>query len=72
MKAIKYKEQDFCIVQLPRDKVIELINDDKTIPEIHNAMPQFTYEQVYDSILNDIELNLLYRKHAQKKLIKKI
>lgn len=72
MKAIKYKEQDFCIVQLPRDKVIELITDDKTIPEIHNAIPQFTYEQVYDSILNDIELNLLYRKHAQKKLIKKI
>ena len=70
LKALKYKDQDFCVVELPREKVIELILAEKTIPEIQSELPQFTYEQVYDSILNDVEFNSLYRQHAQKKLIK--
>ena len=34
-------------------------------------MPEFSYEQVYDTVLCDSELNTLYRQHAQKKLVKK-
>lgn len=71
LKQIKYKENDFCVVDLPRDQVRELILADKTIPQIHEQLQQFTYEQIYDSILNDVEFNNLYRQHAQKILKKK-
>ena len=70
LKQIKYKENDFCVVDLPRDQVREMIEADKTIPQIHEQLQQFTYEQIYDSILNDVEFNKLYRQHAQKKLKK--
>lgn len=70
LKQIKYKENDFCVVDLPRDQVREMIEADKTIPQIHEQLQQFTYEQIYDSILNDVEFNNLYRQHAQKKLKK--
>ena len=70
LKQIKYKESDFCVVDLPRDQVREMIEADKTIPQIHEQLQQFTYEQIYDSILNDVEFNNLYRQHAQKKLKK--
>lgn len=71
LKQIKYKENDFCVVDLPRDQVREMIEADKTIPQIHEQLQQFTYEQIYDSILNDVEFNNLYRQHAQKTLKKK-
>ena len=71
LKQIKYKENDFCVVDLPRDQVREMIEADKTIPQIHEQLQQFTYEQIYDSILNDVEFNNLYRQHAQKILKKK-
>lgn len=71
LKQSKYKENDFCVVDLPRDQVREMIEADKTIPQIHEQLQQFTYEQIYDSILNDVEFNNLYRKHAQKYLKKK-
>lgn len=71
LKQIKYKENDFCVVDLPRDQVREMIEADKTIPQIHEQLQQFTYEQIYDSILNDVEFNRLYRQHAQKTLKKK-
>ena len=71
LKQIKYKENDFCVVGLPREKVREMIEAGKTIPQIHEQLQQFTYEQIYDSILNDVEFNNLYRQHAQKILKKK-
>ena len=71
LKQIKYKENDFCVVDLPREKVREMIEAGKTIPQIHEQLQQFTYEQIYDSILNDVEFNNLYRQHAQKILKKK-
>lgn len=71
LKQVKYKENDFCVVELPREQVREMIEADKTIPQIHEQLQQFTYEQIYDSILNDVEFNSLYRQHAQKILKKK-
>lgn len=65
-----YKEADYAIVQLDREKTIALINADLTIPQIADAMPAFTYEQVYDTILCDSEYNALYRKHGQLKVKK--
>lgn len=65
-----YKDTEMCIVSLPREKVLALIQEDKTIPEIHAELPTFTYEQVYDSILCDEEFNILYRKHGQLKVKK--
>lgn len=66
-----YKERDFCIVQLPRDEVTAMIEENRTIPEIAQALPQFTYEQIYDTILCDLEWNPLYRKHGQLLVRKK-
>lgn len=65
-----YKEGDYSIVPLDREKTISLINADLTIPQIAEQMPNFTYEQVYDTILCDAEFNDLYRKHGQLKLKK--
>ena len=69
-RKCSYKDEPYCIVELPRDKVVELILKDQTIPQIHDELPSFTYEQVYDTILCDSEYNALYRKHGQLKVKK--
>lgn len=66
-----YKDEPYKIVSLDRDKTINLINADMTIPQIAEQMPEFTYEQVYDTILCDAEFNALYRKHGQLKIKKR-
>jgi DNA invertase Pin-like site-specific DNA recombinase len=58
-------------VELPWEHVKELILQDKTIPEIHQHMPQYTYDQVYDSILCNDEMNILYRQHGQLRVKKR-
>lgn len=65
-----YKDTPYCIVQLDRPRVLNLINADMTIPQIAEQMPEYTYDQVYDTILCDAEFNSLYRQHAQRKLVK--
>jgi len=70
--AAAYKETPPCIVELPRAEVTELIKQDLTIPQIQEKLPQFTYEQIYDTIQDDIEWNQLYRKHGQIKARKKV
>jgi len=71
LRQLHYKESEFCIVSLQRSRIIELIKENKTIPEIHSELSTFTYEQIYDSILCDPEYNNLYRSHGQR-LIKKV
>ena len=66
-----YKDGPYKIVSLDRAKCLELIRKDYTLPQIAEAFPAYTYEQVYDTILCDREFNSEYRKHAQKKLVKK-
>lgn len=68
---LSYKEGKYCIVDLPRDKVMQMILADKTIPQIAEELTQYTYEQIYDTILCDEEFNTAYRQHAQKFLVKK-
>lgn len=48
-----------------------LIKQDLTIPQIAEKLPKYTYEQIYDTILCDLEFNTLYRKHGQLKIKKK-
>jgi hypothetical protein len=50
--------------------MISLIEQDLTIPQIAERFTAYTYEQVYDTILCDIEYNNLYRKHGQLKIKK--
>ena len=59
-----------CVVELPREQVIQLIEQDLTIPQIHERLPQFTYDQIYDTFSADIEYNKLYRRHGQLKVKK--
>lgn len=72
-KAMQYKmdSRDFKIVPLDREKTIALINEDLTIPQIAERFPEYTYEQVYDTIFCDDEFHKLYRQHGQLKLVKK-
>jgi hypothetical protein len=51
-------------------KLTRLIGLDLTIPQIAEQFPEYTYEQVYDTILCDDTLNPLYRKHGQLKIRK--
>lgn len=67
-----YKEDDeYMVVELPRNVIKELIEQDLTIPQIAEKLPQYSYEQIYDTILCDLEYNNLYRKHGQLKIKKK-
>lgn len=66
-----YKDTPYQIVDLPREKVVRMIERDMTIPQIAAELPQFTYEEVYDTIYRDDDLNLLYRQHAQLKIKKR-
>lgn len=66
-----YKDEPYKVVNLDMQKCIRLISEDKTIPEIAERFPEYSYEQVYDTILCNQELNNLYRKHGQLKLKKK-
>lgn len=56
---------------IDRDKLETLIKSDLTLPQIADAFPEYTYEQIYGTVLVDRVLNPLYRKHGQKK-VKKI
>lgn len=66
-----YKDEPYKVVNLDMEKCVRLISDDKTIPEIAVQFPEYSYEQVYDTILCNQELNNLYRKHGQLKLKRK-
>lgn len=67
-----YKDNmdEYAVVDLPRETVTGLIKQDYTIPQIHEILKKYTYEQVYDTILCDAEFNALYRKHGQLKVRK--
>lgn len=66
-----YKEENYKVVSIDRDKCRELICSNLTIPEIAEHFPEYSYEQIYDTILCDNEFNPLYREHGQLKLKKK-
>lgn len=66
-----YKDTPYLIVNLDRERMTTLISAGLTIPEIAERMPEYTYEQIYDTILCDSEYNALYRKNGQLKAIKK-
>ncbi len=70
-KTPTYKEGPYKVVPLDRERTLALIDAGCTIPEIAEKMPEYTYEQVYDSILCDAEFNALYRRRAQLKLVKR-
>lgn len=52
------------------ERLTQLVEADLTIPQIAELFPEYTYEQVYGTILMDTKLNPLYRKHGQKKVRK--
>ena len=67
----QYKETPLQIVALDREKMLKLIQAGLTLPEIAKQFPDFTYEQVYDTVLADRQFNTEYRKFGQKKCTKK-
>ncbi len=63
-----FSDDPLQIVDFDKNVVRGLIMDNFTIPEIHEKLKKYTYQQVYDSIYADRELNTLYRSHGQKRL----
>ncbi len=55
---------------MKRYTVLVFILMDMTIPQIADVLTEFSYNEVYDTILCDIEFNRHGRQHAQKKLLK--
>lgn len=71
-KPTTYKDGNFEVIEdINKDKLRSLIELDLTIPQISEQYPEYTYEQIYDTIYCDRELNPLYRKHGQLKAKKK-
>lgn len=70
-ESLRYKDGKFCCVSIDDKDIIPLIEQDMTIPEIHEKLNSYTYEQIYDTILCSAHLNALYRKHGQKRVVKK-
>ena len=68
---LSYKDGGYKCVAVDKRKMRELILEGMTIPLIAERFPEYTYEQIYDTILCDEEFNGLYRKHGQLKLTKK-
>lgn len=66
----KYKDEPYRCVNIEREVMKEHILRDETIPQIAEQMSQYSYEQVYDTILCDPEFNELYRRHGQTKVKK--
>ncbi len=69
-RATSYKDESYKVVAVDRDKMKGLIEKGLTIPQISESFPEYSYEQIYDTMLCDYEFNPLYRKHGQLKLKK--
>lgn len=67
---MKYKDEPLKSVPVDPDKMMALIEKDLIIPEIAKEFPQYTYEQIYDTILTDPDFNAAYRRHGQLKVRK--
>lgn len=67
----QYKETPLQIMDLDREKMLKLIQAGLILPDIAKQFPEFTYEQVYDTVLADRQFNTEYRKFGQKKCTKK-
>lgn len=55
------------IFEIPRERLKTLILEDKTIPVIAQEFPDYTYDEVYERISQEKELNILYRAHGHKR-----
>ncbi len=67
-----YKDGEYDVVRdIDRAKLKKLIELDMTLPAIAEQFPEYTYEQVYDTVYCDHEFNILYRKHGKLKIKKK-
>ena len=70
-ESLQYKDTPLRAVPIDRDKLLTLIEQDMIVPEIAKEFPEYTYEQVYDTILTDAEFNAAYRRHGQLRARKK-
>ena len=68
-QSLYFEDNPLQIVELNKPQIKQLIESNLTIPEIHAKINKHTYQEVYDSIYADYELNTLYRQHGQKRLV---
>lgn len=65
--AQRYKDDPYRVVSLDREVMIEYIKQGLTLPQIAEHFPEYTYEQIYDTVFCDIEFHTLYRQHGHLK-----
>lgn len=71
-RVTSYKDGDYEVIDgIDSNKMTKLIELDLTIPQIAEQFPEYTYEQIYDTIYCSRNWNNLYRKHGQLKIKKK-
>lgn len=71
-KPTTYKDGNFEVIEdIDKKKLRQLIECDLTIPQISANFSEYSYEQIYDTIYCDRELNPLYRRHGQLKIKKR-
>lgn len=71
-RPTSYKDGNFEVVEnIDKVKLRQLIECDLAIPQISEQFSEYTYDQIYDTVYCDRELNPLYRKHGQLKIKKK-
>lgn len=71
-KQSAYKGGNYEIIaDIDKAQLRKYIECDLTIPQIANQYSEYTYDQIYDTIYCDRELNPLYRKHGQLKVKKR-
>ncbi len=71
-KPTTYKDGNFEIVEdIDKAQLRRLIECNLTIPQIAKSFSEYSYDQIYDTIYCDKELNTLYRKHGQLKVKKR-
>ncbi len=62
----RYKDEDYKIVPVDERKMIEAIKTGKTLPIIAKEyFPEYSYEQIYDTVLCSDIFNPLYRDFGQ-------
>lgn len=70
-KKHAWKDTPFENIELTEEekkKWLAKIDSGKTIPEIASDFSDLTYDQVYDTIYCDVDMNRLYRQRGQKRI----
>ena len=65
-----YRADPIVLTKEQKEKMIAMIKSDLTIPDMHKEFSEYPYQRLYDTIYVNKDLNILYREHGHKLLVK--